>query len=545
MALRLALIWALGLLAGAYTPVFAERMLPPAAPAARDLVVVDWQPKSARDRVDDLAVRSLQGLVNRRGARIWIGTEPRTGSPGWWLSQYQQMGLVDAKPAVIGRDDFLKRYRFYAKGVVVPPGNLGQGGYRVAVMKAAADDLIIGSRELAAKLGMEVVEDYSTRFSTYAESWRYALDELWPKLCGRAVFVDRDDLTNCTATVDYVVQQRIFLCAPHTAAPDEMGLFQETLSRLPGNCPVLGSVGGRGLYNEGDIVRAVSKSGNVFAGCSAVSNLTVHAGMKPVKLSQPMRDCPKLDRSRVYVAVEISDGDNANVFFTHIPRRRIWENRGQAPIGWTLGQVATELAPAIVAHYYATRSHLDEFISGVSGYAYMFPGDFGGALTSERREAVWRSFLKRTDDFLANADMHTTTTLHYQEAPGPVRLGVLARYAGLKNALGIINGYNAVYQDYGGRTCEFAEGLPVFNTVTDRTWSEPGDKTLAQEVIERTPKQRPAFMALFMIPFVLQPDHFGQVMDSLNQLEKRGYVLVLPSELAQLAREAHSGSSDH
>lgn len=518
----------------------AARLLPPAPPAEKDLVVVDWQTRSIEDRLDDLAVRSLQGLVNRKRARVWVGTDTREGSPGWWLAKYQEMGLVTTKPRIITRDEFLRRYKLHARGVVVPPANLGPGGYRVAVMKAAADGLIVGSRELAGRLGLKVVEDYSTRFKTYAESWQYALDNLWSKLSGKALFVDRDDLGAGTATVDYVVQQKLFLCGPHSAVPKEMALFQKTLARLPHNSPVLGSAGGGGLFSEGDVVRAVSKAGCVFAGCSAVPDLSVHSALPaPGPLSQPTRKRPELDRRKVYVAVELSDGDNANTFFTHIPRRGLLENRGRVPLGWSMGQTITELAPAIAHYYYSTRTQLDEFITGVSGYAYTFPGDFGNALSPEKSEEAWKVFLDRTDEFLAAADMKTLTILHYREKPGPIGHEVFSRYAsGLKNAACVINGYNSVYNEYGGRTHEVVDGLPVFHTVTDKTWSDPGQKTLADEVIERTPRERPAFMALFMLPMALRGDRFEQVADSLKRLEREGYVLVLPSELASLLRES-------
>lgn len=499
-----------------------------------------WQVRSKEDQLDDLSVRSLQGLVNRDKPRIWVGTDTREGGPGWWLAKYQNMGLVTRKPVVITKEEFLKRYRYYAKGVVVPPTNLGPGGYRVAVMKAAADNLIVGSKDLAKELGLDVVEDYSTRFKSYAESWQYALDNIWHRLSGQAMFVDRDDLLGATSTVDYVVQNKIPLCAPHAAVPEEMTLFQKALSRLPNNSPVLGSAGGGGLCTEGDIVRAVSKAGCVFVGCSAVSNLSVHSAIaSPAPLAQPMRERCKLDPTKVYVAIEISDGDNANTFFTHLPRRGLLENRGRVPLGWSIGQAITELAPAVAYYYYKTRTPLDEFISGVSGYAYMFPGDFGNALSPSEKEKAWRTFLERTDEFLAENDIRTVTTLQYQEKPGVIGKDVFSRYAkGLRNAVCVINGYNAVYKEYGGKTYEIVDGLPVFHTVTDRTYSNPGDKTLADEVIERTPSERPAFMALFMVPFALRHDHFNQVVDNLMNLERKGYVLVLPSELASLLVES-------
>lgn len=524
----------------AAAPLHAERVLPPPPPLDKSLVVVDWQVESKDDRVRDLAVRTLQGLVNRKKAGVWVGTEMREGSPGWWFAKYREMKLVSSGSGTLSREQFLMRYRSYAKGVVVPPANIGPGGYRVAVMKAAADGLIVGSREMARELGLPVSADYSTRFKSYADSWQYALDTLWPRLAKDILFVDRDDLDAATSPVDYVVQNRIPMCAPHKDRPEELGLFRKTLGRLAANSPVLGSAGGGEMLSEGDIVREVSKAGCVFMGCSNVANISVHAAIRAPRLSaKPPRKRPALDPSKVYVAVEISDGDNANAYFTHFPRRGLLENCGRAPLGWTMGQAITELAPGVTYYYRSTMTPLDELITGVSGYAYMFPGDFGNALAPAQKEAAWRGFLKRTDEFLSLGRMSVVTTLQYQEKPGVIGPDVFARYAkGLKRASAIINGYNAVYQEYGGKAVEIVDGLPVFHTVTDRTWSEPGQRTLADDLMERTPRERPAFVALFMIPFALRPDHFDQVVASLKTLEQKGYVLVLPSELAALLRES-------
>jgi hypothetical protein len=521
-------------------PGYTERMLPPAPPCDGKLVVVDWQPRSKADRIMDLSVRTLQGLVNRKRPHIWVGLESEPGKAGWWLEKFKQMGVVSPLPGKLSAKEFLRAYKHYARGVVIPPANLGDIGYRIAVMKAATDDLIVGSADLAKELGLKVVEDYSDRFETYADSWRYALDKLWPKLSHDCVVVDRDDLVMSTALVDYVVQHKAFLCGPHASDPREMKLFEELLSRLPLNTPVIGAVGGGGLCSEGDIVRAVSKAGKVFVPCSTVPNLSIHGGLRVSgDFKQYDRRLPKLDRSKVYVAIEISDGDNANVQFTHLPKLGLWEKRGRIPLGWTISQGIFELSPAVARYYYDTATDKDEFITGVSGYAYVFPGDFGNALTSEQKDEAWEVFLKRTDEFLRFADIRIVTMLQYQESPGVIGHEVFSRYAhGLKNAIGFINGYNAVYREYGGKTYEVVNGLPVFYTVTDRTWSKPGDKTLADEVVERTPKERPAFMVLFMLPFALNEEHFRQVVGEVEKLQRMGYEIVLPSELANLAKQS-------
>ena len=521
----------------------AARMLPPAPRAERELILVNWDVTSKSQRGEDLAVRSLQGIVNRKCPRIWVGTSDSPGGPGWWLDIYRNRGVVTTHAPRLGKDEFLHQYGSYASGVVVPPENLGEAGYRIAVMKAAVEDAIVGTRQLARKLDLPVIADYSTAFETYAQSWRCALDELWPKLRHDAIFVDRDDLGRTTSTVDYVVQKKLFLCGPHKDKPEEMQLFNELLMRLPLNSPVIGAAGGGTLASEGDVVRAVSKAGKVFVGCTGIENLSVQTGMRTVSsLSQNLRASPTLDRSKVYLAIELSDGDNSNVYFRHIPRRGLWDRRGQVPLGWTMGQSITELAPAVACYYFDTKTPLDEFVAGVSGYAYVFPGDFGNALTENEREKAWAVFLSRTDEYLDEIDGGVVTMLQYQEAPGVIGDEVFSRYAsGLTRARGIINGYNAVFDQYGRRTCRMVDGLPVFLTVTDRTWSLPGDKTLADEVIERTPEHKPAFMTLFMLPMALGKDHFDQVLDSLHELQEKGYEIVLPSELADLAREA-SGS---
>ncbi len=55
-------------------------------------------------------------------------------------------------------------------------------------------------------------------------------------------------------------------------------------------------------------------------------------------------------------------------------------NRGKVDIGWTVSPALSELAPTVLANFYANASNTtqgrDVFIAGASGVGYSYPGRY-------------------------------------------------------------------------------------------------------------------------------------------------------------------------
>jgi hypothetical protein len=521
------------------------RMLPATPRPARDLIVVDWRPASMADRPMDLAVRSLQGLVNRQQPRIWVGTDDSPGEAGWWLKRFQEMGLVNRDLRVISADEFLREFKHVAHGAVVPPDNLGDDGHHVAVMKAAADGLMVASPELARSLGLRIVADYRGRFHSHAESYRYAFEHFLRKgrLSKAALVCERDDLRSATATVDYAVQHKLFQYTIHADAPDELAVLGEVLTYLPDAIPILGTAGGgNGYIREGPIVSFISGYAKFYLGCSGAPNLSVHAGFPPPtpeEMRRPLGPEPTLDPGKIYLCIQMSDGDNTNVARSHLLRKKEhWRKRGRIPIGWTVPAGGLDLIPGIMRYYYLVEppTKNDEFIMGLSGAGYMFPGEFGRApgFTWKRREAAWRKYLDLSEAYRKRMGLRVLTIHHFRER-GTQLIGrtVWRRYArAMPELLGILNGYGYfdIAAAYGG-TITSVDGMPVSPPAYNRM--KP-DGDVAAELRQAAGDERPAFLHVFWIPMAVDDD----AMIAQFQALPDEFEIVLPSDFFRLYRQA-------
>ena len=526
-------------------------------------MIVDWAPQSMDDRMPDLAIRSLQGLVNRSAEHpfLWVGLDRRVGSEGWWLDRFVEMGLVDPDPEVIPPEEMFRRYGEQAGGIVVPPDV--RDGFHLALMVAAANDLVVATPEVAAAWDLPrdtVVDlrDPALGLSTFADCLGYALRELVrPGKIGRAgLCFTRGDLVRATALADYVVAQRLFTFTWHQDDADrEREALEDVLTALPDCIPVFGSVGGgvqAGYETEGHLIALISRYGKFSLGCGTTPNLSLQSGWPAPELPAPQPVGPEtVDRDTIYVMIQQSDGDNANTYRTHIPRREIWQRRGEVPMGWSLGGGVPDLLPGVV-RYYTDREPIavgDEFLLGLSGAGYTWPAEFGRSLSPERAAAAWARFLDLTGAARARIGNGLVCVHHYEER-GDWKIGpeIWRRYFdGTAGTTALLNGYNRIAQRY-GRPYSVCDGRPVFHTTVDRQW---GDPDLAGTIRAAAGPERPSFVQLFWISHrvdmdwgiesiasfpgdivVVSPSRFVELFD---QAREKGWAGTLPADAADPA----------
>lgn len=548
----------LGILMAPAAGVAGEALLPVprAEQPARALVVVDWAPRRMEDRPADLAIRSLQGIVNRNADRpfLWVGRTPRTGSEGWWLDRFVEMDLVDPDPEVIPPEEMFRRYGAQARGIVIPPDV--PDGFHLALMLAAVRDLIVATPEIADAWDLprdDVVDlrDPDLGLSRFADCLEYALRELvQPGLIGRAgLLFTRGDLVAATAVADYVVAHRLFSFTWRQEDTErEREVLERVLHMLPDGIPVFGSVGGgaaAGYETEGHLIALISRFGKYSLGCGGAPNLSLQSGWPPPELPVPRPVGPEtVDRDTIYVVIQQSDGDNANTYRTHIPRRGIWDRRGRIPMGWTLGGGVPELMPGVMRYYtdHAPLAEGDEFILGLSGAGYTWPAEFARSLPPERAGAAWAHFLELTEAARARIGNGVVCVHHYAER-GDWKAGpeIWRRY--LESAGGttaLLNGYNRIAHRY-GRPYSMCGGRPVFHTAVDAQW---GDPDLAGRIRAAAGTERPAFVHLFWISHLVDMDWAiesvaafppdivvvspSRFVDLFDQARENGWVGALP-----------------
>lgn len=513
--------------------------LPPTETASRDLVVVRWDD---RTRITDLTVRSLQGLVNRTTPTIWVGTEDGDpGDPGWWLRRITQMGLVNPDPPRLTVSEFLNAYKDRAKGVVIPPFDIGSDAHHVAVAHAAADGLIVGNTDTALQLGLPVVMNYKGRFADHAEMYRYIFDTFIKtgRLNLTAFICERNDLATSTRNVDYAVQQKLFTFCWHENNLAEVRVLEEIFHYMPDVIPMLGTPGGgRGYTNEGETINLISRYGKFALPSSGADNLSLRTGFPPLtreEAKQNLRTPPEYDPSKVYVMLQLSDGDNSNMYRMH-HLRKAWAYRGRVPIGWSVGMGVYELLPDCMRYFYSQKTELDEFFQSISGLGYTFADTyargayrFGPAFPPARSNEAWQRFLYRGAAFMPHLDLQVTATHQFTR----IENSTFARYAGVyQSAEGLLNGYNKVASQYGGNVTVIND-FPIFHTQIDRNSGWEG--LLHSDIAEAAGTRRPAFVQIFWVPFSADFDW------GINELETlpEEYVVVLPSEFAAFYRKAN------
>jgi len=524
------------------------QILPSTPTPARNVVVVNWEPGAVSDRPTDLAIRSLQGLVNRTTPVIWVNNDTTEIMPGWWLNKMIQMGLVDGVSQTLSVSQFLANYKGYASGAVIPPDSPADL-YHVAVCRAALEDAIVCNEATATSLGLPIIADYRGMFADLADALEHIRDNfIVPDLMNEeAVMYLRDDLRTSTYLVDYAIQHRLMTFTLHGGA-DEFAAIEDILYELPDNIPVLGSPGGgTGYINEGDLIRLLSMYGKYLIGCGGTQNLSYRTGLPPIDSATAaqthLRTTPTYNPTKIYVSCQISDGDNTNTQRRRFVKKDLWENRGQVPVGWTMAPLGYELVPAIYRYFYEVLppSPLDEFVTGMSGVGYCFPAEYakgeytpaGQEFPVERRNAARDEFFEQTAAYMEWWDHRIVSTQPYYPVVSPPVMGLyeFERYAyGLPGCYGILNGYNETASIYGANAETYA-GLPVFHNAVDMQYG--GD--LVSAVLSAAGAERPAFVHIFWIPTIVDFDWgIAQLLSLPSNCE-----LVLPSEFAAFYRQAN------
>jgi len=498
----------------------------------REVIVVECD-----DRGDTLwwAVLSLQGLVNREHPRIYVITGPDSRE-NWWLEQYAEQGRVDSVER-IGPGEFLERFKDAAAGAVIPDEDL-YGGWIPAAIAAGALDAVVATAETARQLGLPVLDDQRGRWSALHQ----AQADVFARHRAR---LQRSTLVSVRTgsgqnLIDYIVGAplaafRITGRDEEPARPDcdplaSLRCASEILAAYPPNIPVIGAFGG--IYEMASVT-LFSEYGKFTIPCSGEMNLSFHTGYEPETKTQPLAPEPQLDRALVYWCVNMSDGDNINVWRSHHLRRGTWTSpaRGSTPVGWSQAPCLREWQPGVYRYYLDSATENDEFIAAVSGAGYCHPEVLGIAYGETARAECVRMFGARTREMMRGAGQRVVHTMLHSPC-GATSPATLAEIAGDDGTiLGILEGYGKKATEYGEANYTVGGGTVVLRSMT----SGPG-AALAEEIRAATPKTRPAFIHAFCANWTTDIETIAATADELGE----GYRLVLPSQLVRLS--ARSGT---
>lgn len=510
-----------------------DTFLPQSEPPARRVAAVRHAGLAPEERV---ALTCLQGLVAREQPSIVTVRSPEVEE--FWLEWHVAKGHIDGFEAVADWTTLVDAHRDRIKGVVVPDAGLFRGDV-LALNVAACEDLLVGSPELVQRLNLPVVIDLRGRFQTYAEGmdwlWTTYKDRLNPRLCD---FRHPALLPFCTVDYGYQWRALMFWIAgskeEHLPGVDRVA-EQQLMERILGELPPLGvCIGfpgmgpGEGL-GEPAGVELLSRFGMSLVCTNHTGNYSFWSAARVSQLTQPKQPpTPALDRTKIYIALVLSDGDNQILWPAYFRKHFEHPAFGTFPLAFGMGPAIRELQPGMAQWYYEHAAPTTEFIADVSGAGYMAPQHF--ATACKDADQVWAGYLDRTGRLMEPLGMRSVRTVSGDDA-------VVARFAA---ALPECHSIFADMGRYSGRdgieklTYSLPSGMPVFRAVTSWRYGKEG---FLREVREQVGDVRPAFVNGFVHCWTFDMDALARIHADRDP----DVVFVTPTQLAALYRAAAKG----
>jgi hypothetical protein len=326
-----------------------------------------------------LLARSLQGIVNRAKARIYLVDDiddPKTAAASreanlHWLDVYRDQFAIT--PTGQGSlDDALAAFAPEIEGYLLASES-EPWTFNAACTEAATRNAVVATSKEAAALeaiGIRSIASFVGRWpdavTCYGELAARVGKMPYP---GFAVM-----RTTKLRSRDFMVQQGILEIGGVPGQP-EWKAVQSALTRVPPGVAIYGYTAEDG-FQELTSVTDISAAGDVLVPSDSTPNLSFHMAVHPAAPTIPK---PPADRgidcasAELNVVIGLSDGDNQVVATTLYPTSRYWASpsRGRIPIAWSISPALATLAPAVLDYYARTIATNDELVTMIgAGYAY-------------------------------------------------------------------------------------------------------------------------------------------------------------------------------
>ena len=361
----------------------------------------------------------LQGGVNRVKKEIFIDIE-------------NYMDFLQEEYVVRSWKEVLDEYVSLFRGIVVYDYDETDISVNLAATICAAENVLGVPRSLLGevrKTGLSVLYDVAEFQGDFTERqsavWRMFRDKLKKDCLVHQIPSERD----------FHIQLRDFAIA-HGAftffvRPEEDQEFlAEVLSWADKNIPVYGWT-----TDELAFVKAISLYGDYLIPSDWSHNHSYFYRKTPQKFIQKVKDEKiKVDPSRHYLAIVVSDGDNVQ----WLERSFMGEsNYGQRlksarnyKMSWTIAPMLTKLCPEAMKRIYCAAD-ADTFICGVSGVGYT------NCMTYPESELP--VFARQTSQMMKNADLKILALLdniqYVNEDTVENRLLNFAKYDNIKGGI--------------------------------------------------------------------------------------------------------------
>jgi hypothetical protein len=465
--------------------------------------------------------------VNRKKPRVYLVWRD---DDQFWLDEMVRQGQIDGYTTVTDPLSLVETFRGEVNGAVAPDPKVYVSP-NVAVSIAGIEGLVVASPELAARLRLPIKEDLRGRFKDNADALRYTRTTLLPRLNPYlSICLDPPLLGS---QIDYIVAAKgmaFWITGPAAQdrpGADERAEWEEVeaiFAKLPLNAVVHGfwwhgfGVG----IDESPGVTLGSRFGKITTVSDYTANYSVTSGVPMPALKQkPQPPAPKLDRSKVYLAITVSDGDNLVTWRDYFRRQFEDPLHGAFPIAWGMGPTLIDVSPVQARWHYEHAAPTDEFLCDVSGAGYIDTTAWATALKD--RDAALKSFYDWTQTYMDRMDMKTVRFMH------PTVRDIAEAGRDLKGVSFFMPDYGHAGQpSYSDITYTLPTGQAVFRAATNVS-----ARDMAAQIRRHAGEQRPAFLNAFIVNWGLRLADLKAMLDDLGP----GYVAVTPSQLNALYRE--------
>jgi len=340
-----------------------------------------------------LAVSCLQGIVNRVSPRIFLVDRDHDNRDSWG----PDLGL---SYEFLPWRDALQKYLDEIKGLVIFNPEI-QDTNNVACTVAGIKDALAVSPELAEELSaapysLPVLEDLrdAAEITDKLSAYRWMHANYWGQCTRRTISGLAPDGHFPLRDFSVAVKAAILWLDPKF--PEEravLKLFFKDVKAL--DCFYTGW-----WPNEGAGISFASSYGVMTIPSDFYLNYTVYSGMsRELNDVPPVPAKPSMEQGKIYVSLNISDGDNIQYDQGAMKVARLWGSpqRGEVPIGWTFSPVMLDAGPQILNWYYKTATENDVLICGPSGLGYSTAAEWPGKAFAKRYGAMTNDYFERAN----------------------------------------------------------------------------------------------------------------------------------------------------
>ena len=332
-----------------------------------------------------LAVVSLQGLVNRDTARIYLKEQ----QSNWIFDLYKEKGYIKSEVNYASIFELLKNYKNYFKGVVVIDSTKSFTVNLASNIAGTEDRIIISpgmitmiKRHLGSDINIMDLRDFNFADATAAYLWyeQNILPKQTKTVLSVSNFTFWDDVFR-----DYLIEFKIptfWLPGPKDAdySTEYENKIIELFKNTPANIPLGFWQSGKIGYKEFDGVKLAGKYGKFTTFNLRGSNYSFHSAVnsEQVYYKQEKARAKKFreyNPTKKYVALIMIESGDAPSYFQFAFNQRHWDDsaRGIVPISYGITPSLRYFMPAVTKYIYESATENDFFFCSISGAGYCYP----------------------------------------------------------------------------------------------------------------------------------------------------------------------------